>query len=461
MRLRPKPPSLVSMWMLDVFCCALGCVTLLWLLNTREAGDQAKRAGSALELLQKTETELNARKAELLATKAEFDQTRRKLNADVQDLRGRFLAMTSERDETAKKLALTQGDLAEAQSKLVASANRNQELDDLLMRKQKEAKDLSTRLTNVTVSADELAKLLRQRERERNDLATKAKAAEDQLNDADAKLRAVAKEAQDATANLAAMRKTGDELSAARSTIRDLQKKVDDSNATLIDLQGQKAKLADKYDRLRVESESRFAGIAMTGRRVVIAVDVSGSMKEVANGQPDPNKWPTVVETVVRVMRSLPNLEHFQVVTFARKAEYLFGSGEWQPYQGESSAKRVADALRRIEPAGDTNLYDGLDLAFRLRRDGLDTVYLFSDGLPTSGPGLTSEQERTLRDADRSDRLSRHIRLTLNAAWNRPVGTQKVRINAIGFFYESPELGSFLWTLARENDGSFVGMSRP
>jgi hypothetical protein len=449
------------MWMLDVFCCALGCVTLLWLLNTREAADQARRAGSALEILHQTETELNARKAELLATRADLDQTRRKLNADIEDLQGRLLAMTSERDETAKKLALTQGDLTESQSKLAAAANRSKELDDLLTRKQKEAKDLSTRLATATVSADELAKLLRQRERERDALAMKAKAAEDQLHDTDAKLRSVAKEAKDATADLAAMRKTGDELAAARSTIKDLQKKVDDSNATLIDLQGQKAKLADKYDKLRIDSESRFAGIAMTGRRVVFLVDTSGSMKEVANGQPDANKWPTVVETVARVMRSLPDLEQFQVVTFSRKAEYLFGSGEWQPYQGEASAKRVTDALRRVEPSGDTNLYDGLDLAFRLRRDGLDTVYVFSDGLPTSGPGLTSEQERTLRESDRSDRLGRHIRLTLNAAWNRAVGGRKVRINAIGFFYESPELGSFLWTLSRENEGSFVGMSRP
>ncbi|HET6573622.1 MAG TPA: VWA domain-containing protein [Fimbriiglobus sp.] len=461
MRLRPKPPSLVSMWMLDVFCCALGCVTLLWLLNTREAGEQAKRAGSALEVLHKTKTELNARKAELLATKADLDQTRRKLNADIEDLQGKLLAMTSERDETAKKLALTRGDLAAAQSKLVAAVNRSQELDDLLTRKQKEAKDLSTRLASATVSADELAKLLRRRERERNDLAMKAKAAEEQLDDADAKLKAVAREAKDANANLAAMRKTGDELAAARSTIKDLRKKMDDSNATLIDLQGQKAKLADKYDKLRIESESRFAGIAMTGRRVVLVVDFSGSMKDVANGQPDPNKWPTVVETVAKVMRSLPDLEKFQVVIFSRQASYLFGSGEWQPYQGEASVKRVADALRRIEPAGDTNLYDGLDLAFRLRRDGLDTVYLFSDGLPTSGPGLTSEQERTLKETDRADRLGRHIRLTLNVAWNRAVGGRKVRINAVGFFYESPELGSFLWTLARENDGSFVGMSRP
>jgi hypothetical protein len=36
-----------------------------------------------------------------------------------------------------------------------------------------------------------------------------------------------------------------------------------------------------------------------------------------------------------------------------------------------------------------------------------------------------------------------------------------VHINTIGFFYDSPSVGRFLWALARENDGGFVGMSRP
>ena len=53
MRVRHKTPTLVSMWMLDVFCCALGCVTLLWLLNTRQAGDQTEAAKSALTDLER------------------------------------------------------------------------------------------------------------------------------------------------------------------------------------------------------------------------------------------------------------------------------------------------------------------------------------------------------------------------------------------------------------------------
>ncbi len=37
MRVRHRIPSIFSLAMVDVFCCALGCVILLWLINLREA----------------------------------------------------------------------------------------------------------------------------------------------------------------------------------------------------------------------------------------------------------------------------------------------------------------------------------------------------------------------------------------------------------------------------------------
>jgi hypothetical protein len=46
------------MWMLDVFCCALGCVTLLWLLKTREAGEISEEALQAAALVQETKGKL-------------------------------------------------------------------------------------------------------------------------------------------------------------------------------------------------------------------------------------------------------------------------------------------------------------------------------------------------------------------------------------------------------------------
>ena len=107
-------------------------------------------------------------------------------------------------------------------------------------------------------------------------------------------------------------------------------------------------------------------------------------------------------------------------------------------------------------------MYAAFDAAFRFRPQGLDTIYLMSDGLPNVGEGLSAEAARTMRETERTEALSRHIRTMLETRWNAPhSGRPRVRINAVGFFYESPEVGAFLWALSRENDGSFVGMSRP
>ncbi|MGL6096989.1 MAG: VWA domain-containing protein [Fimbriiglobus sp.] len=489
MKTRHKPPALVSMWMLDVFCCALGCVTLLWLLNTREAGEQAKRAGSALETLARTDSDLASARAQLLALKTDLDATRRQLTAEVDDLRGKLAVLADERDDTAKqlalttaerddtakrlvvtaaekddaakKLALTSADLTDAKTRLATVTMRAKDLDETLSRRAKDTESLAAKLTAMTASSEDLARLLRAKVKERDDLALKAKSAAEQLTDLDAKLRAVLEESKSATANLPAMKKTGDELVAAKAALDATQKKLDAAAATIIDLQGDKAKLADKYDQLRTETDNRFAGITLTGKRVVFAIDISGSMKMLDPNTPAPAKWPTVAETVGRIMKSLPGLEKFQIVVFSRGARYLIGDGGWIEYEGETSVKRVAAALAAVDPVGDTNLYAGLDLAFRLRSAGLDAVYLFSDGLPTSGAGLTAEQDRTLDGPPRSELLTKHVRETLSTTWNRRQNGQRVKIHAVGFFFESPAVGAFLWALARDNDGNFVGMSRP
>ena len=455
MRPRRTPPALVSMWMLDVFCCALGCVTLLWLLNTREAKQEATRASAAL-------TDLASTRDNLAAAKADAEATRRTLNAQLDDLRGRLVATASERDETAKQLAVAKSEVADQTAKLAAAATRSQEQDDLLMRKQKVTDALVAKLAAAEVSSEELAKLLRTTEKERDAVLAKTVKLDEQLNDADARLRNATRETREAKDALAAMKKSGDELATASNAIRDLKNQLDNANANIIDLQGDKKKLADKYDKLRIDSEAKFAGIATTGKRVCFLVDISGSMKLIDEKTPESTKWPTVVETISKVMRSIPDLESYQVVIFSRSADYLFPGGGFLPYRGEETIRKVADALKAVEPVGDTNLHAGLDLAFRLRTSGLDTVYLFSDGLPTSGPGLTLEQERAkIADLQRSEILGKHIRDTLKRDWNPNPAGRKIRINAVGFFYESPDVGAFLWSLARENDGSFVGMSRP
>src|SRR5947208_9300387 len=72
MRTRHRIPSIFNLSMVDVLCCALGCVILLWLLNLREARDRAEKVGQTSDILKKTE-------AELAGTQRQRDERQRKL----------------------------------------------------------------------------------------------------------------------------------------------------------------------------------------------------------------------------------------------------------------------------------------------------------------------------------------------------------------------------------------------
>jgi hypothetical protein len=491
MRIRHKTPTLVSMWMLDVFCCALGCVTLLFLLNSRMASDEAQANKTAL-------IDLESARRELKLALTEINGLKLKLESETTKFTNQLAAVRAEKDDLARRLGIARDEAKSAQALLdatkvalnaaeskvdstakeLALARQNvADADDLLQKRKKDADLLAKKLTDATTAADDLARLLRKKDDEVAAMVKQAAAMQKLLDDLDAKVLAARKELDDSKAaaklaaakaadELAAMRtKGGEELAAAKTQVKDLLKKLNDVNATIIDLQGEKAKLADKYDKFQKESEARFAGIVTSGQRVVFLVDISGSMAKKDTETADPTKWPIVVETVGKVMRSIAGLEKYQVVVFSSSAKWLVGNGEWQDYTGEKSIETVKTALLAVKPYDDTNLHAGLELTFKMRARGLDAVYLFSDGLPTSGPGLTFAEQNAnppLKEIERSEKLGKYLRRTLTDDWNRArAGQPRVKIHAIGFFFESPDVGAFLWALARENDGSFVGMSKP
>jgi hypothetical protein len=497
MRIRHKQPTLVSMWMLDVFCCALGCVTLLFLLNSRMASDEAQANRTSLIDLQRLREKLAATLTDLESNRLKLnaeESGRRKLSAAVSDLEGVKLRLTAEvedlttrlattrteRDELARKLATAQAEAKDARAlaastqtalttaeakaqttakELAAIREKATDADDLLRKRLKETDALAKKLADSSAALDDLNRLLRKKDEERATMVQQTADLKKQLDDLNAKLTAANKTLDEtAAAARTAAAKSAEEL-------KDALKKVEEANVRIIDLQGDKKKIADKYDKLQKESEVRFAGIVMSGKRVVFLVDISGSMGKKDADTADPTKWPTVTETVTKVMRSIPGLEKYQVIIFSSSARWLFGNGEWMEYIGEKSIEAVTSALLQVKPYDDTNLYAGLELAFRLKPSGLDAIYLFSDGLPTSGPGLTQAEmnrQPPLSESELGDRLGRYLRRTLNTDWNRPApGRQKVLIHSVGFYFDSPEVGAFLWSLSRENGGSFVGMSKP
>ena len=108
--------------------------------------------------------------------------------------------------------------------------------------------------------------------------------------DLDATLAATKLAAAKAETDLTAVKtKSAEELATARAQMKDLLKKVDDANASIIDLQGDKQKIADKFDKFQKETETRFAGIVMSGKRLCVP---GGYFREhgekgCRNGRPD------------------------------------------------------------------------------------------------------------------------------------------------------------------------------
>ena len=428
MQIRHKIPTIFNLSMVDVLCCALGCCILLWLLNLREAKERSELAGKTQSQLTETESKLDLASKDLEKTSDKAKAAESERDQLLEDLR----RAKADRDTIAKSLTSLKEQYALSQEQVTRLGQGERALS-------KEKDDLSQRLLAIGTQLREKEGMARTSNRRVDELSAA-------LRDADERSKQLQADLQGYRARLAA----------AESKSERAERSVDI-------LQREKRSLTDKFDQARAAAENRFEGIALTGRRVIFLVDMSGSMELIDIRTPAANKWVGVRETLAKVMRSLPDLEKFQIILFSEKVSYLLGNdGRWLDFDSKTSVDHTLRALAAVKPVGGTNMHDPFEAAFRYRNDGLDTIYVFSDGLPNMGPGLTQAQINTLKEEEQSEILAKYIRNLLAKDWNRQIpGRPRVRINTIGFFFESPDVGAFLWALARENDGSFVGMSRP
>ncbi len=483
MRTRHRIPSIFNLSMVDVLCCALGCVILLWLVNLRDAKQKAAQAGQSDEQVRALHAQIADLTGKYTAAQADLDESNRR--ADT--LRGQLAAAEAEGRDTASQLKKARADheaaLARAgalEKDLAAARAQKAAADEMAAQRGRDLADLEKKRA---AAADRVAALEGELKasgasaataaRRADDLAAKVKDAEarakeyrDKLAEEEALAMGLQKEINKRLRSLEDADKSLDGLRAAKGSLeRDLdryKKDLDAARHSIAALEDDKRGLAAAAERERVAADNRFAGIQLTGRRVVFLVDMSGSMEYVDEKTQAPEKWSGVRETLAKIMRSLPQLEKYQIILFSDKVTFLLGGEEgWLDYDAKSAA-RAAEALRSVKPKGGTNMYAAFEAAFRFRAQGLDTMYFLSDGLPNMGEGLTEEQARGLKETEQSEILGKYIRRKLKSDWNRDIrGQGRVRVNAVGFFYESPDVGAFLWALTRENDGGFVGMSKP
>jgi hypothetical protein len=509
MRIRHKVPSIFSLSMVDVLCCALGCVILIWLLNAKQSEDEADERREELTTLRLRAEADQAESSKLLAaSRAEYTRAgtrlaqlldeRRKATARALALEGRIRDLESLRtslekgrdvaradaDDLKGKMKLTSARVAVLAGDLKSATNRADDLAGTLGKTSARLKDeeaaVRTARANLAAMgkirdaerarADELAKSLAQRERDL-DATTKTLTASNRTRTAmetalarkDAEIKALRAVEDRYAASMKRETVLDEKLDAAGRKIAALERGGKEYRDSLTLAQAKVLRLENDKIALRADAESRFAGISLTGKKVIFLVDTSGSMMMIDSTTDAPQKWQEVYTTVGKLMKSLPALEQFQLITFAKTTSFPLGSsGKWLRNDGAATALKVEKTLAAIKPSGGTNMYSALEAAFAYRDAGLDTIYLLSDGLPNQGEGVTAEEKPRLSEFDRSQKLGRYVLAKLKTNWNKPLAkAPRVRINTIGFFYESPDLGSFLWALARDNDGNFVGMSNP
>lgn len=567
MQKKHRMPNLFNIYMIDVLCCALGCIIFLWLANMREAKMIEEKLQEQTALLEEEKTKALSERDLARSNVALLGQKVMDLQGQLKDdqlviakkdntikenllQKGVFLAeiagqkkdielRTQSMADTAEKLAqwVKLADLADARAKgldkelnilktnatglqksLAMEIDLKKQLELKLQSKSAELTDKSKQL-ELTIAdvvmqkknITELALLMREKEKKSSELDSDLKNKITEVADLRVyKAKSIAlqlkleKSEKQMQSELLALEKARTEIKLLdkdkSAQVSALKADVDKKNRELLDLRPWQTKYADlqvkldksermlqldktaleknqreiksleedanslkaKVSQLRSEVDNRFAGIELAGEKVLFLIDASGSMEMLDEKTDAPNKWNEVKATVVKILQSLPQLTKFQVIAFSDKTMFPLGAeGEWFDYSQESIAL-VKAGLDKVKPLGGTNMSMAFEAAFRMRSKGLDTIYLFSDGLPNLGDGLPSSISKEIKDLEKSEYLSKYVRSTMKTRWNpTKVEFPKVKINTVGFFYESPDVGAFLWALARENNGNFVGMSKP
>lgn len=515
MLLRHKVPTIFNIYMLDVICCALGCVILLWQVAHQEAEKQTAEAKQKASDAEKSRRDYEKSSENLVAALKDITELRASLAealdrqrtlaqslAGVEKERDNARMIAAQRqeavDKAGRQLNISEERLKKLEAELAIWLASHQKITTELKGKEKinvellaklalantEIESLTgkvkTSLADVNAArkksdeqaallrisqedAKKLQKLLDSLQSDSKDAQTKLKLTELALKVRSEDLDKTRKELQLVLTSKDEARSLLNSVTTERDRLKkDLQlsaKEIAAINALMVQTKLDKAKLLDRIARLEADADQRFAGIPLTGENVVFLIDVSGSMMMKDSDFEDPDKWPMVCETLMKLMKSIPSLQRFQVILFSDKATHLFGNrDQWYKYEGAATAQVVRDALRKTKPEGNTNMHDAFEEAFRYRKLKLDTIYLFSDGLPNVGPGIPASVVRPT-EAQKNHHLSKFVRDKLKTEWNRPEDNARdVRINAVGFYFESPDVGAFLWSLAREHKGNFVGM---
>lgn len=171
-------------------------------------------------------------------------------------------------------------------------------------------------------------------------------------------------------------------------------------------------------------TSTEYWGIPLRGRHFVFAIDLSGSMAEALD---DRTRLDVAKARLVETLKALGPEHRFTIVGFGTEIETFERA---LVAADAETVERATKWVGRLAMRGATNIHDALETALAI--DGVESIYLLTDGAPSAGKLVDVDEIRTA------------IRLV-----NRE---RFVRINTIQLGGGRRER-SFLDGLARENHG--------
>ncbi len=194
-----------------------------------------------------------------------------------------------------------------------------------------------------------------------------------------------------------------------------------------------------------------YFGIPQDGDAILYVVDASQSMRQPGAGTSDETRMERCQRELHRALDALPRGKRFNLITFANGVvAFDTAMQEATP----DNLRRAHEWVDAIQLQYQTNVYDALDLAFRVagRRgeDDLypleaDTILFLSDGEPTR-----RSTTRAGMQPDSADEI-----LAAVHRWN-PLRRIVVHVVALGVRPRAERPRNFLRRLAQENGGRFV-----
>ena len=480
--------NIFSISFLDVFCCALGAMILIFVLNSqtltnylkdsirkykekaREAQREHQRA-----IVQRNAAQLarnRAGEAEKLAVVARNLAEKAQKNAEKNQ---KLARLASEDAERHKKLAQQATRNAEvAREKALSALERANDMSQQLSRANQQLQEKNSRLEKINAtlrqmiqeskSQDQKIKAmleryvalqknyqqLQEKKQELQQAISSLNHDKERLERERANLENWYKQAQEKIASLSrqyegaveqndtlsdVLKKKQDALAAREREIYSKEKQI---RAREQDIKAKERQINALHKLLEKKSDKSLFGIKLTYQRIMFLVDRSGSIIQ--------NSWKQVVLDTCKEILQHCEVDEFAIIAFSSDMAFfpprrgLTASGSQE--QKEKAMHWLSSDVRF---GGATHLHEALALAYE-EYGSLDAIFILTDGLP-SARGRSSRS------------LQRQIIKYIEAQTRKKVKTKIIAI-AIGYPPNTNEYSAiykYLHQISRLTGGQYLG----